>query len=88
MLKKITLFKDKYVIDKAGPDDYIVSSDFTHHLYTFIRKGKAVAFITKKWFSWCDSYMIEIDPNEDDVLILTTAIVIDMASHDDEYQNS
>ena len=88
VLKKITLFKDKYIIDVHGPDDYIISGDFTDHFYTFSRKGKPVAFITKKWFSWGDSYRIEIDPKEDDVLILTAAIVIDMASQDDESSTS
>jgi len=88
VMKKITLFKDIYIMDVRGPDDYIIRGDFTDHLYTFIRKGKPVAFITKKWFSWGDSYMIEIDPEEDDVLILTAAIVIDMTSHDDEYHHS
>jgi len=84
VLKKITLFKDKYIINVFGPDDYIINGDFTDHHYTFLRNGKPVAFISKKWFSWGDSYLIEIDPNEDDVLFLAAAIVIDMTSHDDE----
>jgi uncharacterized protein YxjI len=88
VMKKITLFKDVFIVDIPGPDDYIIRGDFTDHLYTFIRNGKPVAFITKKWFSWGDSYMIEIDPEEDDVLILSAAIVIDMTSHDDEYHHS
>lgn len=87
IMKKITLFKDIYIVDIPGPDDYIIRGDFTDHLYTFIRNGKPVAFITKKWFSCGDSYMIEIDPEEDDVLILTAAIVIDMTSHDDEHHH-
>ena len=88
VMKKITLFKDRYIVDVSGPDDYIVRGDFTDHFYTFSRNGKPVAFITKKWFSWGDSYKIEIVPGEDDVLILTTAIVIDMTSHDDDYHHS
>jgi uncharacterized protein YxjI len=79
--KKIRLFKDKYIIDVSGPDDYTINGNFTGHFYTFERKGKPVAFITKKWFSWGDFYRIEIDPNEDDVLILISAVVIDLASH-------
>jgi uncharacterized protein YxjI len=88
IMKKITLFKDIYVLDIPGPDDYLIKGDFTDHLYTFIRRGKPVAYITKKWFSWGDSYMIEINPEEDDVLILAAAIVIDMTSHDEEYHHS
>lgn len=84
VVKKITLFKDKFVIDIPGPDDYFVKGNFTDHRYTFIRNGRGVAFISKKWLSWGDTYRIEIVPGEDDVVILAAAVVIDMVSHGDE----
>jgi uncharacterized protein YxjI len=88
IIKNITLFKDRFRIDVSGPDDYIIRGDLTDHLYAFIRRGKPVAFINKKWFSWGDSYKIDIDPGENEVLILIGAIVVDMASHDDDIRHS
>ncbi|MCK4763382.1 MAG: LURP-one-related family protein [Candidatus Aminicenantes bacterium] len=84
VVKKITLFKDKFIIDIPGPNDYIVKGNFTDHRYTFIRNGRGVAFISKKWLSWGDTYRIEIVPGEDDVVILAAAVIIDMISHGNE----
>lgn len=86
--KRVTLFKKKFIIDVPGPDDFKVVGNFTKHRYTFFRGGKPVAFITKKWFSLGDSYRIQIDPDEDDLLVLITAVVIDMACHDDDYPHN
>ena len=44
--------------------------------------GAAVAQVSKRWFSWRDTYGIDIASGEDDVLLLACAVVIDMASHD------
>jgi uncharacterized protein YxjI len=84
VVKKITLFKDRFIIDIPGPDDYLVKGNFGDHRYTIIRGGREVAFISKKWLSWGDTYRIEIFPGEDDVLILAATVIIDMVSHGDE----
>lgn len=84
VVKKITLFNDKFIIDMPGTDDYLVKGNFTDHRYTFLRNGRGVAFISKKWLSWGDTYRIEIVPGEDDVVILAAAVIIDMISHDHE----
>ena len=40
--------------------------------------------MSKKWFSLADSYAVDIDAGEDDVLILASAVVIDLVSHPDQ----
>jgi uncharacterized protein YxjI len=35
----------------------------------------------KRWFSWTDTYGMDLVSGEDDVLILATAVVIDMVCH-------
>jgi len=40
-----------------------------------------VATVSKRWFSWTDTYGVEIADGEEDVLILATAVVIDMVCH-------
>jgi len=88
VVKKITLFKDRFIIDTPGPEDYLVKGNFDDHCYTFFRNGRKVAFVSKKWLSWGDTYRIEIFPGEDDVLILAATVVIDMGSHgDDEHHH-
>ena len=54
------------------------------HDYTFTRNGEDVAYVSKKWFSLSDSYGVEVAKGEDDVLILASTVVIDMACHGDK----
>ncbi len=83
--KRITLVKDKFIIDIPGSTGYIVTGNFGRHQYTFSRDGREVALVSKKFISVGDKYRIEIAPGEDDVLILAAVTIIDMASHDDPH---
>jgi uncharacterized protein YxjI len=79
-----TLFRARFTVDVPGPDDLEASGNFLDHDYAFERGGREVARVSKKWFSLSDTYAIDIDEGEDDVLILASAVVIDLVSHPDE----
>jgi uncharacterized protein YxjI len=79
-----TLFRARFTVDVPGPDDLEAKGDFLDHEYTFERHGRDVARVSKKWFSLSDTYAIDIDQGEDDVLILAAAVVIDLVSHPDD----
>lgn len=81
---KFTLFRCKFSVDVPGPDDLEASGDFLDHEYTFRRGKREVATVSKRWFSWNDTYGIDVATGEDDVLILASAVVIDQICHDDE----
>ena len=74
--KLFTLFGSKFTISVDGPDRLQVDGDFFDHEYTFTRNGKMVAQVSKRWFSWTDTYGVEILSGEDDVLVLSCVIVI------------
>jgi len=74
----------KFTVDVPGPDDLEARGNLLDHEYTFTRDGRVVAEVSKKWFSWTDSYGVDVAEGEDDVLILACAVVIDMACHKDE----
>lgn len=78
-----TLFRARFTVDVPGPDDLEARGDFLDHEYTFERGGREVARVSKQWFSLSDTYGIDIDDGEDEVLILASAIVIDLVSHPD-----
>ena len=82
--KLFTLFRNKFSVDVPGPDDLEAKGDFINKDYTFTRKGRQVAEVSKKWFRLTDTYGIDIAPGEDDVLILASAVVIDLCVHPDE----
>ena len=79
--KLFTLLRCKFTVDVPGPDDLEAQGSFLDHEYSFERQGREVAQVSKRWFSWTDTYGVDIAEGEDDVLILATAVVIDMVCH-------
>ena len=79
-----TLFRARFTVDVPGPDDLEASGDFLDHEYVFERSGRVVARVSKKWFSLADTYAVDVDEGQDDVLLLAAAVVIDLVSHPDE----
>jgi uncharacterized protein YxjI len=77
-----------FSVDIPGPDDLEARGDLLSHEYTFTRGGQVVAQVSKKWFSWNDSYGVDVAAGEDDALILACVVVIDMASsHEQEHEH-
>jgi len=72
----------RFTVDVPGPNDLEAEGDFLDHEYTITRGESVVATVSKRWFSWADTYGIEIADGEDDVLVLATAVVVDMVCHD------
>ena len=79
-----TFFNCRFTVDVPGPDDLEAQGDFLDHEYQFDRGGNAVALVSKRWFSLSDTYGVEIAEGEDDVLILASTVVIDLACHADK----
>ena len=73
----------RFTVDVPGPNDLEAEGDFLDHEYAITRGERAVATVSKRWFSWTDTYGIEVAEGEDDVLVLATAVVVDMVCHDD-----
>jgi len=76
-----TFFHCRFTVDVPGPDDLTASGNFTDHEYVVAREGQEVATISKQWFAWADTYGVDIAYGQDDVLILASTVVIDMACH-------
>lgn len=78
-----TFFRDRFEVDVPGPNDYHVEGNMLDYEYRFTRSsGREVARVSKKFFAWADSYGVEVEEGEDDLLILATTVVIDQVCHD------
>jgi uncharacterized protein YxjI len=77
-----TPFHDKFTIDLKDGHDLMAQGDILDHEYAIQRGGETVANVSKHWFSFRDTYGIEIAPGEDDGLILALAVAIDEMAHD------
>jgi len=79
--KFFTLLRCRFTVDVPGPDDLEAQGSFLDHEYSFTRHDREVAQVSKRWFAWTDTYGVDIAEGEDEVLILATAVVIDMVCH-------
>ena len=84
VVKKFSWFKSKFELDVPGPNDYTITGSFWDHEYSFERMGRTVASVSKAYWSWTDTYGIDIVDGEDDVAILATCVVIDLVCHDEK----
>ena len=80
----IAPFRDKWdVMVKDGPD-LDVQGNILDFEYTIKQGRDKIAEISKKWFRLTDTYGVEIEPGQNDILILAVAIAVDMMAHDDD----
>lgn len=87
VVKEFSWFSKTFTLDVPGPNDYSIEGRFWQHEYTFTRGSRVVATVSKAFWSWTDTYGVEIVDGEDDVAILCTAIVIDQVLHDEKKRN-
>lgn len=85
--KLFTLFRCKFSVDVPGPDDLEAKGNFFEHEYEFELHGKTVAAVSKKWIALTDSYVIDVTPGTNDVLILCCAVVIDLICHEERHKH-
>jgi uncharacterized protein YxjI len=83
MVKKalITPIRERWTVNVKGGPDLDVQGNILDHEYTIGEGRDKVAEISKKWFRLRDTYGVEIDPGQDDALILAVAVCIDEMAH-------
>jgi uncharacterized protein YxjI len=77
-----TLFQCTFDIHVEDQGDLEAQGDLSDHEYTVTRDGAPVAQISKQWFSWLDTYGVDVADSVDPVLILASTVVIDMCCHE------
>ena len=78
----ISPFRDRWIAKIRDGEDLSIQGDILDHEYVIRTNHRRVAEISKKWFRVTDVYGIEIDPGQEDFIILAVAIAIDMMVHD------
>ena len=72
--KEFTLFFQRYVIDGLG---WEVEGSVWEHEYEIRKNGRLIVRITKEWFTWGDSYCLDIADPQDEILALAVVLTID-----------
>lgn len=73
---------DHWTVAVRGGPDLDVQGNILDHEYSINERRQKIAEVSKKWLSLTDTYGVEIDDGQNDILILALAIAIDMMSHD------
>lgn len=79
--KKFTLFRTEFSIESNGKE-YTLEGDFLAHEYRILMQNKVIANISKEWFTFADTYGVEISDVESHPFILALVIVLDQACHE------
>lgn len=85
VIKEFSFFTPKYTLSGTN---WTVEGDFFSHSYTISDGGVPIASITKAWFTWGDSYELDIADGVDEKLMVATVLAIDCVLEDQQSQNS
>ena len=83
MVKKalVSPVRDRFTVKiKDGPD-LEVKGNILDHEYKIGEGHHKVAEVSKKWFRIRDSYGVEIEPGQEDIVILAVTVCIDQMAH-------
>jgi uncharacterized protein YxjI len=83
MVKKamITPIRDRWVVKIRNGPDLDVQGNILDHQYSIGEGRDKVAEVSKKWFRLRDSYGVEIEPGQDEAVILMIVVAIDEMAH-------
>jgi hypothetical protein len=68
----------RFMADGPGPDDLHAEGDLTGREYAFTREGKPVGRVSRSMLAGAGGYGVEVGRGEDEVLLLASAVVIDL----------
>lgn len=78
MWQHYNLRRERFTVRCPEYGDLEVRGNWANHEYTFLKGEQTVARVSKRWFSLHDQYGVDIELDQDDVLILACALVIDL----------
>jgi uncharacterized protein YxjI len=83
MVKKalITPVRERFTAKIGDGPDLDIQGNFLDHEYRIEEGRNKIAEVSKKWFRVRDTYGVEIEPGQNDILILAITACIDQMVH-------
>ncbi|MCL1820688.1 MAG: LURP-one-related family protein [Oscillospiraceae bacterium] len=76
IVKELTLFKQRYRLEGLP---WHLDGDFWAHEYSLVENNRQIMRLSKKWFSWGDSYELDIADPQNELMCLCVALAVDCA---------
>jgi uncharacterized protein YxjI len=77
----ITPLRERFTVKIGNGPDLDVQGNILDHEYSIEAGRDKIAEVSKKWFRVRDTYGVEIEPGQNDILILATTVCIDQMAH-------
>ena len=74
VIKKFTILRHEYIVEGLG---WTVTGNFLAHDYEIRSGGRTIASVSKHWFTWGDTYEIDISDDADEVMAICVVLIID-----------
>jgi len=83
MIKKalIAPLRDRWAVSVADGPDLEVQGNLLEYEYTIGEGRDKIAEVSKRWFRVADTYGVQIEPGQNDVLILAVTVALDTMAH-------
>ena len=85
--KKFSFLHAKFNIDSCYGQYSLEGLDIFAHSFVLTKNGSPVATVSKKFFSFSDSYGVEISGSEDHAFILALVITLDQILYDKNHNS-
>ncbi len=84
MVKKalITPLRDRWVVKMGDGPDLKVQGNILDHEYEIGEGRDKIAEVSKKWFRLRDTYGVQIEAGQNDIVLLAVTVAIDMMAHE------
>nr|WP_239534491.1 LURP-one-related family protein [Priestia taiwanensis] len=79
--KEFSFFKARYTIDAEGIE---VRGSWWDMDFQVLQHGEVIGEVSKKWFTWGDSYNVQIFDEKMDVIMLALVVAIDCVKADEQ----
>ncbi len=83
MVKKalITPVRERWTVNVADGPDLEVQGNLVDHEYNIGEGRDKIAEVSKKWFRVADTYGVQIEQGQNDLLILAVTVALDEMAH-------
>lgn len=77
--KEFSFFKARYTIDAGGIE---VQGNWWDMDFQVLQHGEVIGKVSKEWFTWGDSYKVQIIKEDMDAIIIALVVAIDCVKAD------
>ena len=78
----ISPLRDRWTVKISDGPDLDVQGNILDHEYDIGQGRDKIAEVSKKWFRIRDTYGVQIEPGQNDVVLLAVTVAIDMMAHE------